>query len=153
MDVGFTGSRDYRRPDLVEDFVRKLAAKYPDIRVISGGRGVVDQSAEQTALEEGLEVISYRPHEDHIEVVRMRYGMSSSSKVHGFNNWVKNAFLRNEYIAGADRVVAFWDGVSRGTADTISKARGKGRELFVYGPAGDLNSEMAVSLALREVLG
>lgn len=156
MDVGFTGSRNYPLRHLVDDFVRKLAQKYPDVRVISGGRGNVDETAEKAGLELGLEVISYRPKEDGIDVVRFApvTGEESHSKVLGWKTFVQNCFFRNEYIAGADQVVAFWDGHSRGTADTISKARGKGRPVFVYDVDGrGPHTPEEVARQLGEVLG
>lgn len=154
MDIGFTGSRDYPRPDLVQNFVRVIARKYPDATIVSGGRGNVDETAEKTGRECELTVISYRPHEDHIEVVRFEAGAEvHRSKVLGHNNFVRNCFLRNNSIAFCERVIGFWDLKSRGTADTISKARGKQRDLFVYGPDGRQLTSLQVANQLKEVLG
>lgn len=149
--VGFTGSRDYPRSDLVESFVIATVRKYPNAGIVSGGRGNVDETAEKVGAHLGMPVISYRPREDGIDVVR--FNPDSESTLHGFKTWVKNAFFRNEFIAAADRVVAFWDLESRGTADTISKARGKERPLFVYDTAGQLMPEYFVAQRLAEVLG
>lgn len=149
--VGFTGSRDYPSPGLVDNFVRSLLEKYPNAGVVSGGRGNVDETAEMVGKLCGLPVISYRPRDDGIDVVR--FNPDSESKLMGRKTWVQNAFFRNEFIAAADRVVAFWDLESRGTADTISKARGKGRPLYVYDTAGQLMHEDFVAQRLAEVLG
>jgi hypothetical protein len=155
MDIGFTGSRDYPRPDLVANFVRVIARKYPDATIVSGGRGNVDETAEKTGEDCGLAVISYIPHENHIEVRKLdpANGAWLNSTVLGHNNFVRNCFLRNNSIAFCDRVIAFWDLKSRGTADTISKARGKQRELFVYGPDGAQLTSQQVANQLKEVLG
>jgi len=41
--------------------------------------------------------------------------------------------IRNsEMVAGADALIAVWDGISRGTADTIGKAKKSGLKVFVY---------------------
>lgn len=155
-EVGFTGSRDYPRPDLVANFVRGIARKYPDATIISGGRGNVDETAEKTGVDCGLRVISYQPHEGHIEVVRFDPAVEpnwSATKVLAWESFVRNCFFRNGYIAAADRVIAFWDLISRGTADTISQARGKSRDLFVYGPDGTQLTEEQVTNRLKEVLG
>jgi len=41
--------------------------------------------------------------------------------------------IRNtEIVRRADVLVAFWDGVSRGTFDSISKARGAGKRVEVF---------------------
>lgn len=50
-------------------------------------------------------------------------------------------FLRNtELVKKADIVVAFWDLKSRGTKDTITKAKAWGKELHVFGPDGKLTT-------------
>jgi len=56
-------------------------------------------------------------------------------------NWEKYGlragFLRNtEIVAEADEVVAFWDGESKGTQDTIKKAKEAGKLKVVFGPTG-----------------
>ena len=46
-------------------------------------------------------------------------------------------FKRNQLIVDAsDIVVAFWDGVSSGTRDTIVRAQKAGKRVIVYGPDG-----------------
>ena len=43
--------------------------------------------------------------------------------------------MRNpDIVAAADRVVAFWDGTSRGTADSIEIARKTGKPVAVVHP-------------------
>jgi hypothetical protein len=46
---------------------------------------------------------------------------------------------RNAWIAAdCEKLVAFWDGVSRGSLHTISEARRLGRDCWVYDGAGQL---------------
>jgi hypothetical protein len=46
-------------------------------------------------------------------------------------------FLRNTtIIENADWVVAFWDGTSRGTSDSIKKAHAAGKPISVFSPTG-----------------
>lgn len=160
MTIGFTGSRDYPRPDLVENFVRALARKYPDAIVTSGGRGNVDETAENTAVLCGLEVVSYRPTESTVEIWRSENGqplrfVSTTFDVTGKpNSFVRNCFARNWFIAHNDRLIGFWDGKSRGTADTISKGRSNpNREVFVYDAEGVLQTPVWVAQRLTEVFG
>jgi hypothetical protein len=154
MEVGFTGSREYPRPDLVENFVRALARKYPDVTVVSGGRGNVDETAERVAEECGLQIRSYRPAEGGIWACQYIPGKGwSQNWVDGYPTFVQNCFLRNSAIARSDKVAAFWDLLSHGSADTISKARGQKVELFVYGPDGTQLTSIQTIEQLAKVLG
>ena len=103
MKIAIVGSRNYPDLDKVREFVRKLS---PDDTIVSGGADGVDETAEDEARKLGLEVISISPEWN-------KYGKTAG-------------LIRNDLIvATADCVVAFWDGVSRGTKYTIDKAREK----------------------------
>lgn len=81
----------------------------------------VDEHAEQAAIECGLVVVSYP--------AKWKRPDGTVDKGAGFK--------RNQLIVDqADRVVAFWDGKSRGTKDTIDKARkaGKPVEIVLWVP-------------------
>jgi len=136
MKVGVAGSRDY--PDL--DKVRRFVDLLPvDTRVVSGGARGVDSAAEERAIERGMTVFSYRVQQvhwspDRFEVQCHRWGMDGDHSgeydgyvlvEEGFETFLDAAFFRNSIIADekeTDRVVAFWDGESHGTKDTIEKA-------------------------------
>lgn len=107
--VAVVGSRRYPRESEVREFVRSLAGGSV---VISGGARGVDAWAEDEARQCGLGVVVHRAH---------------------WERWGRRAgFIRNELIvAEADRVVAFWDGESRGTRHTIEVARAKGKPVEV----------------------
>lgn len=109
MKVAIVGSREYARMDKVCDFVRSLPA---GTTVVSGGARGVDSVAEEIAIRCGLDVVVFRA---------------------DWNGLGKRAgFARNKTIVeAADRVVAFWDGVSRGTAHTINLARKVGKPVEV----------------------
>jgi hypothetical protein len=75
--------------------------------VLTGGAQGADQFAERYAREHGLPCTV----------------MIADWSRHG----IKAGPIRNgELVAAADQVVAYWDGESRGTADTIRKARRAG---------------------------
>jgi hypothetical protein len=98
--IAIVGSRQFPRLDLVEAFVVSLA---PGTVVVSGGAQGVDNAAERAARACGLEVIIFH----------------ADWKVHGRQAGpMRNA----EIVAHADRVVAFWDGRSQGTLNTIVQA-------------------------------
>jgi hypothetical protein len=163
MRVTFTGSREYPRPELVDNFVVALARKYPESVVISGGRGVVDQHAEVSALSCGLEVISYRPIELEgggfaacVWVAPPGGTLEKTELVLGtkLKSFAQACFYRDELMVKAgERVVGFWDLSSKGTAHTLSIAKGMGKPRTVYGPTGnglhDIEVDRAVQVALE----
>lgn len=97
----------------VREYVRALPK---GTIVVSGGAEGVDQTAEREAKACSLNVEIFYPRWD----------------LHG-----KGAgFARNKLIVfNAHRVVAFWDGVSRGTQHTIAMAEQMGKPLEVIRPA------------------
>lgn len=117
--VAIVGSREYPDLELVRQFVRRLAAKYPEATLVSGGAQGVDQAAEAEAQRVGLKTLIFLAEWE-------RYGRSAG-------------FRRNSTIVdNADVVVAFWDGYSRGTLDTIRKAAAAKKNLFIYNSLGIL---------------
>lgn len=112
MKVAIVGSRDFPSQQKVIDYVNQLSAH---AQIISGGARGVDTWAEQAARKRGLNVTVFPAEWD-------RHG-----KVAGF--------LRNhDIVKYADRVVAFWDGKSRGTQHTMSLAKINGKPLEVIKP-------------------
>lgn len=107
--VLIVGSREFKPLQLVRDYVLKLTAG--DV-VLSGGGGGVDTEAVRTARGMGLGTVEITP------------------------RWLalgKRAALArsDDMVRLADRVVAFWDGESRGTAYTIEAARKAGKPVSV----------------------
>lgn len=109
MRVAIVGSRDYLNESAVRAYVRALP---PGTVVVSGGARGVDRWAASEAKECGLEVVEYLADWD-------RYGRRAGM--------IRNSLI----VSDSDKVVAFWDGVSAGTANTIKSARRLGRELEV----------------------
>ena len=103
MKVVIVGTRTYPDLEQVRKYVRDLS---PDDIIVSGGAKGVDETAEGEARKIGMEVIS-------VPAEWNKYGKRAG-------------LMRNDIIVGmADCVVAFWDGVSRGTKYTIDKAKEK----------------------------
>lgn len=179
MIVAIVGSRGYQDPHAVIDFVEKLARKYPDAIVVSGGARGPDRIAENTAFHHGLQTISYRVkgNPDSPEALRLSLGQqrvlsppsSLSSftietvpigeeaervveKTHRrisspvFGSFGAAAYFRNGWIVeDCDRLVAFWDGESRGTKVAISLALAAGKP--VHQPAGFARKPNTTDLA------
>ena len=114
MRVAIVGSREYRDLKSVREFVRSLP---PQTVIVSGGAAGVDAEAERAAAEFGFICIVVKP-----AWRRGRYA----------------GFERNQVIVDlADEVTAFWDGVSRGTQDTMKRAYAAGKPVnimrYTYG--------------------
>jgi predicted Rossmann fold nucleotide-binding protein DprA/Smf involved in DNA uptake len=112
MRVLIAGSRDYPRLDQV----RKYVAEMPeDWTVIHGGARGVDRTAGDAAEARGLGI------EEH-PADWETYGRTAG-------------FVRNAAMVGrADLVVVFWDGKSRGSWNTIERARQLGKPFVVVFP-------------------
>lgn len=142
--VGIVGSRDFPSLDAVERWISALATKHPGAVIVSGGARGVDRTAERMASSRGLEVVSFRPYR--FMSIADREEWSFETFTEGaraqalvverklrinpptFTSFRDCAFHRNGLIVElADHVVAFWDGTSRGTQDSISKARRAGK--------------------------
>jgi hypothetical protein len=115
MIIAIVGSRNFANLELVRKFVANMDE---GDSVVTGGARGVDTAAEATALDYSLTVQVIRPD-------WKRYGKAAG-------------MIRNEQIVKVcDEVVAFWDGKSRGTKDTIDKARKARKPIAIFGPDGD----------------
>lgn len=104
MRVAIVGSRTWTDEATIRRYVDKLPAT---ATVVSGGSPGVDTMAEHAARARGLRVRVFR----------------ADWKRHGRGaGMVRNSKI----IANADIVLAFWDGQSRGTKDSIDKAMAAG---------------------------
>ena len=119
--MAIVGSRGFAPLDLVREFVRALPA---DTIVISGGAPGVDYAAETTARQRGLKIQVFPAH---------WWNQGHFNRAAGFQ---RNGLI----VAACDRLVAFWDGASGGTKDTIRRAReaGKPYAIGIWAPGTGL---------------
>jgi uncharacterized phage-like protein YoqJ len=112
MRLGVVGSRDFPNRFLVEETVRRIAQRFPKAVLVSGGARGVDTWAAEAGRACGLQVIEHSPDYD----------------THG-----KGAPLeRNTTIVeDSDALLAFWDQRSRGTLDTLRKAKERGKNIRI----------------------
>jgi predicted Rossmann fold nucleotide-binding protein DprA/Smf involved in DNA uptake len=109
--VAIVGSRGYPDEDEVFSYIHELPS---DTVVVSGGAEGPDTWAERAAKRRGMLVVIYRADWS-------LYGKAAGP--------IRNAAI----VANCDRVVAFWDGHSRGTRNTIDIAIRQGRPVEVRG--------------------
>ena len=143
MRLAVVGSRDFPglgRIDAYLDCVNGDLGLELDCIISDGARGV-DSRAEGWAMRNGIALVSFRPEKASVsgggrwEVRRAvwpsrskQYDKAVVTVLPGsYPTFAAAAFVRNRFIADfSDAVVAFWDGKSRGTKDTIAKARSLG---------------------------
>lgn len=118
MKVLICGSRRYnaRYRWLIEERVAKLE---PGTLVIVGGAPGVDTWAEEAAVERGLPV----------KVMRADWRLGRQA------GYVRNTAMLNE---GPGLVIAYWDGLSRGTVHTVTEAIRRSIQVEQYDKHGDL---------------
>ena len=142
--IAIVGSRDYPRLELVTAMVRELNRENPSFVLVTGGARGVDNAAEEEATRLGHRVISFRPRRAGsgyvIDTVTMRPGEDwevEKAAYDGYVTFAQAAFHRNELIVRfANKVIAYWDGRSRGTAHAIGQAEKLHKHLLVFGPDG-----------------
>jgi hypothetical protein len=119
VHIAIVGSRSYPHLDMVRQFVAGLSCA--DV-VVSGGAAGVDSEAHKAAKQRGLACVVVMP---------------------DWNGLGRRAgFERNTTIVRLSAfVVAFWDGTSRGTKDTIEKARKAGKLWGVFDGEGIFHGE------------
>lgn len=100
MRIAVVGSRNYHNLEQVRQYVLDLPK---DSTIVSGGAKGVDTIATIAAVGVGLETITFFP------------DWNTHGKAAGM---IRNSLI----VESSDAVVAFWDGKSKGTKDTIDKA-------------------------------
>ena len=113
MKLAVVGSRDFLDYEMLEQCIlRNFRVEDIDV-VISGGARGADAMAARFAERHGLP----------LEVIAADWSR------HGR----KAGPVRNtEIVNRADVIVAFWDGLSRGPRDSITKARTAGKRVMVF---------------------
>ncbi len=116
--IAIVGSRDYPDLEQVRAYVRTLPR---DTEIVSGGARGVDSVAVEEAKRLGMSVKVFP--------AQWQYEDENGNMIYDKTAGMKRNAQIVEY---ADKVVAFWHNKSRGTGDTIARARkaGKGVEVF-----------------------
>ena len=107
MKIAIIGSRNIKVKDL---------EKYLPIstcEIVSGGAKGVDSCAAEYAQQKGIKLTVFLPE-------YKKYGRAAPIK------------RNNQIIEYADEVVAFWDGISKGTKYVINACKKIGKKVTVY---------------------
>lgn len=115
MKLAIVGGRDFNNYELLNETLDKFFTAYLihfELSLISGGAKGADSLARKFATDRRLQFADFIP------------DWKNEGKSAGFN---RNTKIVNE----CDMVLAFWDGMSRGTADTIEKAKRAKKPTFI----------------------
>ena len=113
MNIAIVGGRDFSDYTLLKESLLAYISIYgvPD-NIVSGGAKGADTLAAQFATEMGIPLLVFKP--DY-----QKYGRGAT-------------LVRNtQIIENAEVVFAFWDGESKGTKDSITKAKKLQKELYI----------------------
>lgn len=109
MKYAIVGSREFKDYDLLKEHLDAI----PDItEIISGGAIGADKLAERYASENGIEVVIFKPD-------WARYGRGAGP--------VRNKLI----ISSSEKVIAFYNGVSKGTLSSINFAKKQNKEIKI----------------------
>ena len=107
------GSREFSEPKAVRDKIWWYFRETPRHRVIHGAARGIDSLAAKLAKEHGHDVVAFPADWE-------KYGKRAG--------YVRNIQMLDEQ---PDFVVAFWNGISTGTAHTIREAKKRGIKTLV----------------------
>jgi len=108
MRLAIVGSRGFSNYNFLKEILDEENIEV----IVSGGAKGADQLAERYANEKSLETNIFYP----------------DWKKHG----KQAGFVRNkEIVDNCDKLIAFWDGKSKGTNHSVYLARNKGKEVKV----------------------
>lgn len=114
MKVGIVGSRTFNDYTYLKNCMDLIHKNESISVIVSGGAIGADTLAEQYAEENGIETEVWLP--DYKK----------------YDRKVAPIIRNTEIVHSSDIIVAFWDGVSRGTMDTIKKARKQNKQVIIF---------------------
>jgi hypothetical protein len=112
IKVIIAGGRDFQDWDKLVEVCDRVFKDYSTVEIVSGAAKGADRLGEQYANERGHQIKQFPADWD-------KYGKSAGYR--------RNAEMAN--YAGA--LIAFWDGVSRGTSHMINLAKEKGLKILI----------------------
>jgi hypothetical protein len=110
MKLAIIGSRDFRNKELVENTLSKELIHFEDSVITGGARGV-DTWVEEFCKKDCTPCEVIRP-------------INPSDKL-------SYLFRNIEIITKADRIIAFWDGESKGTKFVIDYAKARNKDINI----------------------
>jgi predicted Rossmann fold nucleotide-binding protein DprA/Smf involved in DNA uptake len=111
VKVAIVGSRHFSEPDRVSEYVNGLPRT---ASIITGSASGVDAAATKAARAKGIAV----------QVMPASFDEVADAS--------RSAARNQRLVDACDVLVAFWDGVSKGTRATVDRALDSGKEVHVF---------------------
>lgn len=113
MKYAIIGSRTFND----YDYLKSCLKDFDISEIISGGAKGADSMAEKYAIENDIKCTIFLP----------------DWKLHGRGA----GFMRNKLIIdNSNMVIAFWDGISKGTKNSIDIANKQNKKIYIFNEAG-----------------
>lgn len=128
MKMGIVGSRGYNDYGSFYLIIDELRKSIPVSCIVSGGEAGVDTMASLYAKNNGIELVVFEANWGDMSEPCVRKVNSRGKEYSALAGINRNTLIVQE----SDIIVAFWDLKSKGTRDTIKKARDLKKELIVY---------------------
>lgn len=125
MKIAIIGGRDFTNYDLLK--LKLMPYRVTATQIISGGAHGADTLAKKFAKENNIPLKEYLAEWDLFEEpckIKVNRNGKKYNALAGFNRNIK-------IIKNADFVVAFWDGHSVGTRDSIGKAHKLKKDILI----------------------
>lgn len=127
--IAIIGSRDFPDMKFVENIVKTLCKDYPDVTIVSGGARGVDKLAIDCAITMKRKYKIFPA-----DWANLNYPDAIiRTRTDGGKYDAKAGMRRNKLIIDyAEFIIAFWDGKSKGTLNSIDLARKAGKPINIY---------------------
>jgi len=125
MKIAIVGSREFTPSILIEETMNRIFSKHHNDILISGGAKGVDSIAEQIVDKWNKMGYYYSKTPYQFQKIIFKPDWDKYGKSAGF---IRNKLIINE----ADRVIAFWDGKSKGTKHSIDLSIAQNKPIDIY---------------------
>lgn len=126
--IGVIGSRNFVDYDKINEVLSKLNEKY-ELIIVSGGANGADSLGEKWADENHCETMIF--HADWKDLSQPDARIKTNK--YGIKYDANAGFRRNkEIVDNSDLVIAFWDGKSPGTKNSIDYANKTNTRVIIY---------------------
>lgn len=123
------GTRTYPNEQIISSILNQCEYVFGPFQIVSGGADGPDAIAEEWAMEKALT----DPGSWELPII-----YEAKWRVNGVFNRTAGLERNTIIVRESDLILAFWDGQSHGTYDTITKAKRMGKPVLIVDPEGGM---------------